>query len=153
MKSQLFPETTLVLYGLLINLAWELAQSPLYADHARETSYVLWTRIHCTVGDGLILLGCFWLTALCFRTRFWFLSDRFFPTVVFVLFGVGYTIWSEWYNTQVAHSWAYTRAMPTFFGIGLSPVAQWLTIPWLLLLILRRRAKAFKESRNEKGED
>lgn len=104
-QGQRFPEGTLVLYGFLINLAWEFGQSPLYADHIRGASYVLWTRFHCTVGDVLIFLGCFWLTALWFRTRFWFVSDRPFSTAVFVLFGMGYTIWSEWYNTQVVHSW------------------------------------------------
>ena len=138
-RGQRFPEVTLLLCGFLINLAWEFAQSPLYADHVREASYILWTRVHCTVGDVLILLGSFWLTALCFRTRFWYRADRFFSTGVFVLFGLGYTVWSEWYNTQVTHSWAYSRIMPTFLGIGLSSILQWLLTPPLLVLILRRR--------------
>jgi len=94
-----FPETRLALYGFLLSLLWELGHSVLYLDHARDLSYVIWTRFHCSLGDVLILLGSFWWTSLWFRTRFWFAGDWRFPAVVFVFSGLAYTAWSEWYNT------------------------------------------------------
>jgi len=133
------PEATLVLYGLFASLVWEFGHSALYVDHAqRDTSYILWTRFHCSIGDVLILLGSFWWTSLWFRTRFWFVQNRHSASALFLLSGFAYTVWSEWYNTRIAHSWAYAPAMPTVFGIGLSPLAQWLVIPGLLVLLLRQ---------------
>lgn len=134
------PEVALVLYGLILNLLWEFGHSVLYVDHGqRDTAYILWTRFHCSVGDVLILLGSFWWTALWFRTRFWFVQNRHSATVLFLLSGFAYTVWSEWYNTQIVHSWVYAPAMPTLLGIGLSPLAQWLVIPGLLVLLLQQR--------------
>lgn len=49
------------------------------------------------------------------------------------LMGLAYTIYSEWHNTTVTLSWAYSPAMPTLFGIGLSPVVQWMVIPVIAL--------------------
>jgi hypothetical protein len=49
-----------------------------------------------------------------------------------------YTVWSEWFNTQVTPSWQYAESMPRVFGIGLAPLAQWLAIPVLLALIFRK---------------
>lgn len=133
-------EATLALYGLFASLVWEFGHSVLYLDHARTLWYVIWSRVHCSLGDVLILLGAFWWTSLWFRTRFWFVQNRRSAIALFLLSGFAYTFWSEWYNTRVAHTWAYAPGMPTIFGIGLSPLAQWLIVPALLVLVLRRRA-------------
>lgn len=47
--------------------------------------------------------------------------------------GVGYTVFSEWLNTTVRKSWAYSELMPIVPGleIGLSPLAQWIVMPLL----------------------
>ena len=58
--------------------------------------------------------------------------------LLFTAFGLAYTIWSEWFNTRVTFSWQYAESMPRVFGIGVAPLAQWLTIPFLLALILRK---------------
>jgi len=66
-------------------------------------------------------------------------SHRHFPAVVFIVSGLAYTAWSEWYNTQITDTWVYAPAIPTLFGLDLSPFAQWLIIPALLLSLLKRR--------------
>lgn len=124
--------------GFGLNAAWEFLQSPLYSDHSRELGYLLRSRLHCAGGDVLILLFVFGVTSLIFRSRQWLGACRRGPTVLFVALGFAYTVWSEWFNTQVAHSWQYADSMPRVFGIGLAPLAQWLVIPVLLALILRR---------------
>jgi len=50
-------------------------------------------------------------------------------TAVFA--GLAYTIFSEWLNTGIRGSWAYTEWMPTvpLIGSGLAPVLQWLVVP------------------------
>lgn len=131
------PEIRLVVWGGILNGIWEFAHSPLYTDHDRGWWYVTWTRLHCTVGDVMILLGAFWAVSLVFRSRSWAGSAHRTPQLLFVLTGLGYTVFSEWWNTSIRESWQYTDAMPVVFGMGLSPMAQWIVIPFAILLLLR----------------
>lgn len=132
------PEALVATLGFLTNLAWELGHSPLYADAPGRPGYILWTRLHCTVGDVLILLGAFWLTGLVFRRRTWWASPGIGPMATFIGLGLGYTIFSEWHNTQVLRSWAYGPWMPLVYGIGLTPILQWILIPPFVVHLLQR---------------
>lgn len=134
------PEVRLAAWGGLLNVAWEFLQSPLYADHDRSLLYMVWTRLHCTGGDVLILLVAFWCTSILFRSRHWWGRPRWAAVVLFVLLGLAYTAWSEWYNTQVRHSWEYSGAMPRLLGLGLAPLLQWVLLPPAILALLRRLA-------------
>jgi hypothetical protein len=63
--------------------------------------------------------------------------------VVFVLavaFGFAYTIYSEWLNTTVRQSWAYSPLMPVLpvIGTGLSPLLQWVVVPSFALTLAMR---------------
>ena len=42
-----------------------------------------------------------------------------------------YTIFSEWLNTEIRGSWAYSELMPTLplIDAGLAPFSQWIVIP------------------------
>ena len=59
-----------------------------------------------------------------------------------VLFGLAYTIFSEWLNVVVRASWGYSDWMPIvpIFGlrIGLSPLMQWLVVPAAALALASR---------------
>ena len=133
-----FPELPVAGLAFGLNAVWEFLQSPLYADHGRELGYLLRTRLHCAGGDALILLCAFEITSLISRSRQWLRDGRPGPTALFVALGFAYTVWSEWFNTQVALSWQYAEPMPRVYGIGLAPLAQWLAIPFLLALIFRK---------------
>ena len=132
------PELPVAGLAFGLNAVWEFLQSPLYADHGRELGYLLRTRLHCAGGDTLILLFAFGVTSLIFRSRQWLRDGRRGPTALFVALGFAYTVWSEWFNTQVTLSWQYADSMPRVVGIGLAPLAQWLAIPFLLVLIFRK---------------
>jgi hypothetical protein len=132
------PEVRLAGWGLILNGVWEFLQSPFYADHDRGLFYIGWTRLHCTGGDLLILLAAFWGTSFLFRERFWWARPRWSDVAFFVLLGLGYTAWSEWYNTQVRHAWEYAEAMPLLFGLGLLPLLQWLLLPPVILALVKR---------------
>ena len=139
MKWAKTPEVMLLCWGAVLNGAWEFLHSPLYADHSRGIWYVIWARLHCTVGDLMILLAAFWVTCLVFRTRYWLRQPRLFAAVLFMGIGVGYTIYSEWHNTTISKSWAYSPLMPVVFGIGLSPLLQWLLIPPTVMWLIHRQ--------------
>ncbi len=48
-----------------------------------------------------------------------------------IAIGVGYTNYSEWLNTTVRKTWAYSELMPTLLMLGteLSPLVQLLIEP------------------------
>ncbi len=57
-----------------------------------------------------------------------------------MLAGLAYTVFSEWLNVNVRRSWAYSDLMLILppFGTGLSPVLQWLVVPFVALWAVQR---------------
>ena len=94
-----------------------------------STGQITFAVLHCSAGDLLIaalsLLGALVLV----RPSHWPQQRSVAVWLLTLVFGLGYTIHSEWYNTTVTHLWAYSSSMPQIAGIGLSPIAQWLVIP------------------------
>ncbi len=126
----------------VLHLVWEIAQLPLYTlwddpDRGRIAAYVL----HCLLGDVLIAVTVYLLTAIVFRELYW-PERRPWPAGAFMLAaGLAFTASSEWYNVYRAGNWAYTAAMPLVAGIGLAPLLQWFIVPVAMILILRRMAR------------
>lgn len=124
----------------LLNACWEILQLPLYtlwtAGSNREIAFAV---LHCTAGDLLIAMGCVFLSLLMAGSDEW--PNKRFKAVALITIGLGlaYTVYSEWHNTTVTQSWAYSAAMPRLLGIGLAPVAQWLFIPGFVFWWLRQR--------------
>ncbi len=124
------------------NLVWEIAQLPLYTIWYEGTAgEIAFATLHCTGGD-VVIAGTALLWALVL------VGDRRWPHSRFgsvaasaVAGGVAYTIFSEWLNTEIRGSWAYTELMPELplIGTGISPLAQWLVVPSAALWWLRRR--------------
>jgi hypothetical protein len=135
-KWSFIPELRFAAWGFAFNALWEAAQSPLYADRGGSVRYLVWSRLHCALGDVVILLGCYWVIALLWRDRRWSATRRLAPRVLFVVLGMAYTIASELLHTRLFVSWAYASEMPRIFGVGLTPILQWLLIPSVLLSIL-----------------
>jgi len=132
------PEYRIVILALPLFLVWEILQSPFYTDtFTASWRQVLYNRLHCAMGDGMILLGAFWFAAL-FWGRTWIARKELLPVVVFVAVAVTYTIVSEYRNVHVAQNWAYSEWMPTIRGIGLIPVVQWIVIPSVIAHDLRQ---------------
>jgi hypothetical protein len=131
------------LFAALANLAWEVAHLPLYTlwweSGFGENAFAV---VHCTGGDLLIATASLTLALLFFADRDW--PEEGFPKVAAatVVLGVGYTVFSEWLNTEIRGSWAYTDRMPVvpILGTGLSPLAQWLVVPLAAFWWARRPA-------------
>lgn len=138
MRGHTIPELRLAVWGFAANAVWEFLQTPLYTDRGGGLLYLIRTRLHCTVGDVLILLGCFATVSLLWRDRNWIAKRRITPRALFVMFGLVYTIFSEVLHTQWLQSWAYASEMPLLFGVGTAPLLQWIVVPSLLLAVLGR---------------
>jgi hypothetical protein len=124
--------------AFVLNLAWEIAQVRLYTLWAEaDRLSIAWALLHCTLGDVLIALALFALAAMVLRRADWPASRPWTGGVIVVVGALAFTAWSEWYNVYRAGSWDYTASMPTIFGIGLSPLLQWLILPPVLVLAHR----------------
>jgi hypothetical protein len=124
------------------NLVWEAAHLPLYTLWRTGTAHdQLFAVIHCTLGDILTALTCL-VTALILAGHRAWPAQHYAPVAVLTLvFGFGYTVFSEWLNVVVRKSWAYSEFMPVvpLFGlrIGASPLLQWIVVPLIALLAAR----------------
>lgn len=114
------------------NLIWEIAQLPLYTIWSEGTvGEIAFAVMHCTGGDILIGSASLLGALLVLGNGRWPVER--FGAVAGLAFttGLSYTIFSEWLNTEIRGSWAYTDMMPVLplIGAGLSPLAQWIVIP------------------------
>lgn len=121
-------------FVLVANLVWEMLHLPLYTLwHEGSLAEQAFAVVHCTGGDLLISLSALTATLILVGSSDW--PGQRFNRVVIVasVIGVSYTVYSEWLNTLVRESWAYSELMPVIpvfdFEVGLSPIAQWLIIP------------------------
>lgn len=122
-----------------LHLVWEVAQLPLYALwRESDLLHIAWAVLHCTVGDVLIACACFGMVSVGSRTTQWPSSQRRLGLALLLIGGVAYTAFSEWFNVYRLGSWGYTAAMPTVWGIGLSPILQWLLVPALTMRLYIR---------------
>jgi hypothetical protein len=60
---------------------------------------------------------------------------------------IAFTVWSEWYNVYRAGNWGYTAGMPMIFGIGLSPLLQWLILPPVMVGAHRKLTRTIRINR------
>jgi hypothetical protein len=137
----------LVKAALYIGLAaighflWEAGQLPLYTLWSTGTPREIAIAIfHCTGGDILITTAAIAAAAALARGWRW---PAFGWRMAFsaIVFGIAYTILSEWLNVQIRRSWSYTAAMPVlpWLGTGLTPLLQWLVVPGLAFAITARQ--------------
>lgn len=134
--------------ALGLHLVWEIGQLPYYAlwaeaDAWRIARYVM----HCTLGDVMIATLAYLAVALAWRRMDWLRYRPWSGGAMLLALGLGYTVFSEWYNVYRLGSWTYTEAMPRILGIGLTPLLQWLVVPVVMLVLarrLRRRAAAVR---------
>ena len=123
-----------------LNLVWEIGQMPLYTLWLTGTRWeIAYAILHCTIGD--ILIAAFGLavamTVLCATE--WPENRYGVVAVAAIVMALGYTLFSEWWNVEVRHAWAYRDIMPRLpgLGTGLGPVLQWLLLPALAFRLAR----------------
>ena len=127
-------------FAFVLNLLWELAQLPLYSIFATGTQKeIAFAFAHCTAGDVLIAVSSFVLGLMATRRVDWPMSRPLLGGIVVTLSGLAYTAFSEWRNVYQTGSWSYAPAMPLLFGIGLTPLLQWIVISPLCIAWFRKR--------------
>ena len=125
--------------AFVLNLVWEISQVGLYtlwkeADGLR----IAWSVFHCTLGDVLIALAIYALAAIALWRADWPVSRPWTGGLIVVIAAMAFTAWSEWYNVYRAGAWGYATSMPLIFGIGLTPLLQWLILPPVMVADYRK---------------
>ena len=116
------------------NLVWEFGHVPLYTLWLDGSpGEIAFAVLHCTVGDVMIGGICLLLSLAMLGRGEW--PHRRYGAVALgtILLALGYTVFSEWLNTEIRESWTYREAMPRLpvLGTGLTPVLQWFVVPVL----------------------
>jgi len=123
-----------------LHYMWELGQARLYRNF-EGVSFMrhAFTCFRASLGDVLIAGIGYLLAALLSRDLWWPLKDKWpwTPAALWLATGEAITIAVERWALGSGAS-TYGRSMPTVLGLGLSPLLQWLIVPAVTLLLIRR---------------
>jgi hypothetical protein len=124
--------------AFLANLAWETAQVRLYTLWDSTSGVgIASALLHCSLGDMLIALAMYAVAAVALRRGDWPGSRPWAGGAIVVIGATAFTAWSEWYNVYRAGNWGYAADMPLIFGIGVSPLLQWVILPMAIVGVFR----------------
>lgn len=122
------------------NVIWETLQLPFYTLWREGNPRgQLFAILHSTAGDVMIGVTSLLTAAILLGGRRWPRSGRGGILSLATFFGVGYTVFSEWMNTQVTMGWQYAEPMLRVppFGTGIAPLLQWIVIPPIAYTLAR----------------
>ncbi|MEQ1695963.1 MAG: hypothetical protein ABL901_09005 [Hyphomicrobiaceae bacterium] len=124
--------------SIAANLVWEILQLPLFTIWKTGTiGQKAFAVVHCTGGDAMIAGFALVSALILFGRPAWPNRATAAVYAASLVLGIGYTIYSEWLNTSVRASWAYSELMPILpvLGTGVSPLLQWLVVPTLSMWV------------------
>ena len=135
-------ELNILLFGFMLNFIWEMLQMPLFSFY--DEASVIGINIACiqaSAGDALMLVVAYWILAGLLKSRQWIFHLNSKRMIMFLVPGIVFTIMAEALATGPLHRWEYAELMPTlpYLGTGLVPIVQWLILPPLVLLVVKRR--------------
>jgi hypothetical protein len=135
------PVLNFIFFSYILNATWEWTQSPFFIDTTSDLNTIVWYRIHCSLGDTLILLIGFTLISLYHKGIQWVYHPKAGDYLILILLGFFYTFLSEYLNVYVRHAWPYSQYMPLmpFTHIGIIPLVQWIILPPTILFITNRQ--------------
>lgn len=112
-------------FSFLLNFLWEALHAVyLYQRHDLDALNYVPMMLHVSSVDGLIVLGLYLFVSICWRDLFWIERSGRAPVITFAIAGLAVAAAIEVRAVFYYHKWIYKAAMPTLFGIGLSPLIQ-----------------------------
>lgn len=142
------PELSFALFAFLFHFVWEMWQVPFYEGMATAPHFeAVKSCTTASLGDALITIMAYWAGAAV-GSRHWPLKRQAGPLMIYLFTGLLITIIVEWLSVELLGRWDYVPGMPQLpvLGTGLAPLLQWLILPPIVLVIVRRQIGASAES-------
>ncbi|PKN61704.1 MAG: hypothetical protein CVU57_28220 [Deltaproteobacteria bacterium HGW-Deltaproteobacteria-15] len=117
----------LSLYGFsfVFNFVWESVHAVyLYQGHDLNARIYVPMVVYVSTLDGILIISVYLLVSLLLRDILWLRDLRRTPICLFLLIGLVTSATVEYVSVHILSRWTYLHAMPTLFGIGLSPLFQ-----------------------------
>ncbi|HVW66645.1 MAG TPA: hypothetical protein VHA78_02845 [Candidatus Peribacteraceae bacterium] len=128
-----------LILSFILNFTWENAQSTLYVWHIAGWHKELRLIEATATGDMLFMIIIYLALACVHRDWGWVNRREAYQHpatwIIAVMLGALIAISFELWAVYVNHRWLYSDAMPIIpiVNVGLSPVAQMITIPPLVI--------------------
>ena len=121
--------------ALLLNLAWELLQGPLYSGYRYNVQNISFCAL-ASVADAIMVLLLYFVLSLIYNDSLWIRKLTLIRILIIVLIGGFGAILFESMHIVVG-SWIYTDSMPLipFTNVGLSPILQFIILPGLIYFL------------------
>lgn len=139
---------TLALVLFILNFLWEMAQARFYSSMEGLPFWsATWLCTRAAAADVALLALFFMIAALVAGDAAWPLHPTLRATSTFLLTCLLSAVAIERWALATAR-WTYADDMPLIFGSGALPLAQWVLVPVLSLLVFR---SAFSRDAAELG--
>jgi hypothetical protein len=132
------------LVAVVVNYAWELAQTPLYSGV--HFPGALWHCFVASLGDGLLVVSIYAAVAVAARRLDWYMRPAAQTYLAMATVGLAVSVAVEWWGLHIARRWQYSELMPILPGaeVGLAPVLQMVLLPPAVFAAVRRLRKGPK---------
>lgn len=125
-------------FSFLLNFLWEALHAVyLFQHHDFDAATYVPMLLYVSSMDSLMVLGLYVFVGLVWRDTLWIKRFQKKQIIVFLILGVAVAFIIEYRAIFYTHRWLYKKAMPTLFGIGLSPLVQ-LSVTGLIAAWLTR---------------
>ncbi|MDQ2665131.1 MAG: TMEM199/VMA12 family vacuolar ATPase assembly factor [Gemmatimonadota bacterium] len=133
------PWAALALGTFVLNWIWEMLQAPLYASmQGMARGKATWLCTVASGGDVVIMLVAYSVVALLVGSGAWFLHPRPGRVAIYLAAGLLITVAAEMLSIHWWGRWSYGPSMPLLLGVGVSPLAQWVVVPLIMLWVAKR---------------
>lgn len=109
----------------MVNFIWESLHAVfLYEDHDFNAMKYVPMVSYVSLIDGFLILGIYLFVAALWRNAAWIREMNGKQICTVLVAGLLLAAAIEYRKVFVTRTWSYNRLMPTFFGLGLSPLLQ-----------------------------
>ena len=126
------------LVAVVVNYAWELAQTPLYSGVYFPGA--IWHCFVASLGDGFLVLFIYAAVAIAVGSLDWYARPAARADLAMAATGFAVSVAVEWWGLHIARRWQYSALMPILPGaeVGLAPVLQMLLLPPVIFTAVQR---------------
>lgn len=111
--------------SLMLNYIWEsMHEAFLYEVSKCDAEHYILMILEAAVVDASIILGIYLWVTVVWRDIFWLMHMKRNQLYTACAAGIIVAVIIEYRSVLVLKEWSYLPAMPTIFGIGLTPLIQ-----------------------------